>query len=168
MLRIDDWLSHLNLSDCNEKNVKVIKFIFLWMKYNEWYSKFGLGDSEGAQKLSDDKKVRDVYEQMKNKFLNGGDNITKGFAQIPLETNSNSNETRKGLYKNNNNLLCAYNEEVNCLCKYLKVVYKIRCNFFHGSKYPSETNVLLIVWAYETLKMFLQKLIDEGLIDLKL
>ena len=105
---------------------------------------------------------------MKNKFLNGGDNITKGFAQIPLETNSNSNETRKGLYKNNNNLLCAYNEEVNCLCKYLKVVYKIRCNFFHGSKYPSETNVLLIVWAYETLKMFLQKLIDEGLIDLKL
>lgn len=128
MLRIDDWLSHLNLSGCDEKNIKVIKFIFLWMKYNEWYSKLGLGDSDGAQKLSDDEKVRNVYEQMKNEFLYGGERITNGFLNIPLENNISI--PRKGLYKNNDNLLCAYNEEVNCLCKYLKVVYKIRCNFF--------------------------------------
>lgn len=166
MLRTEDWLSYLNISDISDKNIKAIKFIFLWMKYNEWYSKFGLGDSEGAMKLSDDKNARDLYEQIKNEFLNGGRSITTGFKKIPLENNSTI--SREGLYKKNGRLMCAYNDEVNCLCKYLKVVYKIRCNFFHGEKIPSNTNVSLIIWAYETLDMLLQKLVKENVIDLKL
>ena len=166
MLHTEDWLFYLNISDISDKNIKVIKFMFLWMKYNEWYSKFGLRDSEGAAKLSDDAKARDLYKQMKDEFLNGGRSITTGFKNIPLE---NGNLThREGLYKNNGKLLCAYNDDVNCLCKYLKVVYKIRCNFFHGDKLPSDTNVSLIIWAYETLDMLLQKLIRENVIDLKL
>lgn len=166
MLHTEDWLSYLNISDISDKNIKVIKFIFLWMKYNEWYSKFELRDSEGATKLSDDAEARNLYEQMKDEFLSGGCNVTTGFKNIPLE---NGNRThREGLYKNNGKLLCAYNDGVNCLCKYLKVVYKIRCNFFHGDKLPSDTNVSLIIWAYETLDMLLQKLIRENVIDLKL
>ncbi len=166
MLHTENWLFYLNISDISDKNIKVIKFMFLWMKYNEWYSKFGLRDSEGATKLSDDAKARDLYEQMKDEFLNGGRSITTGFKNIPLENNSNT--SRKGLYKKDGKLLCAYNDEVNCLCKYLKVVYKIRCNFFHGDKLPSSTNVSLIIWAYETLDMLLQKLIREKIINLKL
>ena len=136
------------------------------MKFNEWYSKYGLGDSEGAVKLSDNERVRDLYETIKCKFLNGGDSISTGFKNIPLI--NNSNVSRKGLYRKNGNLLCAYNDEVNCLCKYLKVIYKIRCNFFHGDKLPSETNVSLIVWSYETLDVFLHRLVQENVIDLKL
>lgn len=166
MIHTEDWLSYLHISNISDKNIKVIKFMFLWMKYNEWYSKFGLGDSEGATKLSDDKNARNLYEQVKNEFLNGGSHITKGFINIPLE--STNSISRKGLYKDNGKILCAYNDKVNCLCKYLKVVYKIRCNFFHGDKLPSDTNVSLIIWAYETLDMLLQKLIRENVIDLKL
>ena len=136
------------------------------MKYNEWYSKYRLGDLEGAMKLSDDVRARDLYEQMKDEFLSSGYNVTTGFKNIPIENNNPLH--REGLYKNNGKLLCAYNDDVNCLCKYLKVVYKIRCNFFHGNKLPAETNVLLIVWAYETLNIFLHRLIQENIIDLKL
>ena len=165
-LSTNDWIDYLNIHSLSDNKQKIIKFIFLWMKYNEWYSKYGLGDTEGSQKLSDINEARCIYEEIKNEFLYGGRIISRGFNDIPIE--SRPNEIRKGLYRDNGNLLCAYNSEVNCFCKYLKVIYKIRCNFFHGDKLPSETNILLIKWAYESLNMLLSKLKEHGIIEINL
>ena len=169
-LSVTDWIEYLNISNLNNDKQKIIKFIFLWMKYNDWYQKFNLRDREGALKLSDFIKATQKYRDIKNIILHGEQNsvsprITKGFLNIPKV---NGEINRQGLYDDSGNKIVAYNDDIHCLCKYLQVIYKIRCNFFHGAKSPDETNIALISWAYESLYLLLSEIQDQDDFNFKL
>lgn len=164
---MQSWIDYLNISSLDSRQQKIIKFIFLWMQYNDWYSStYHLSDSEGSQKISENFGARDIYETLKEEILNGGQDVSKGFLRIPVKHDSQI--PREGIYKDNGQLLCAYNRDVNCFCKYLKAVYKIRCNFFHGNKYPEEADIDLIIWAYESLNLLLAKLKQQRIIRISL
>ena len=166
-LTMQSWTEYLNLLSIDSRKQKIIKFIFLWMQYNDWYSStYHLSDSEGSQKISETSEARDIYETLKEEILTGGKDVSVGFLQIPV--NHNPQISREGIYKDNGQLLCAYNQNVNCFCKYLKVIYKIRCNFFHGNKYPKETDIDLIIWAYESLILLLKELKCKKIIKISL
>lgn len=154
-LTVKDWMRYLNLNDnIGADTISVIEFIFLWMKYNNWYSqKFkSLNDSKGAIELSENYRAKTTYNKLKNDFLTSFKNI-KGGHYLDIE--------RTGVCDNRNNEEIHYDEVADSLRDFLKIIYQIRCNFFHGSKAPDDTNVQLIKWASHCFKKFLYKFEEE-------
>ena len=155
-----DWLEKLDLLE--EDRQEIIKFVFLWMKYNGWYNNTfkKLRDRQGAIKLSDFLDAGICYEQFRQPFVNG-------FSKIQVKNYTNdgqaADEIRRGIYKPNGHTIEEpFSEGADCLCHFLKAVYKIRCNFFHGQKEkPDEINVKLIRWAYKSLSELFNALPDS-------
>ncbi|MBU0707324.1 hypothetical protein KKG41_03055 [Patescibacteria group bacterium] len=56
-----------------------------------------------------------------------------------------------------------FNENHQSCEDFFKVVYQIRCNFFHGSKEVSdEGNKKIIQWAYKYLNIFWKKFLNQN------
>ena len=48
-----------------------------------------------------------------------------------------------------------YKENKSSLKDFLIIIYKIRCNIFHGDKPPMDSNIKIIAWAYDCLNELL-------------
>lgn len=156
-LSIEDWLFWFKSDSLHQKQQDVLNFIFTWMKYNNWYSeKYKLQDRLGVVKLSENIEAQKVYETLRCKFVNE-------FKQIPCKV---SVADRLGLYRGKTSKIeVKFNDEYNGFYDYLMIIYKIRCNFFHGSKEPSKVNIQLISWAGKTLGELLKELKLQNIID---
>lgn len=160
-LTVTDWMDWLGIHQLEDREeVGVLRFIFLWMKYNNWYAqKYNLRDSQGAVRLSQDILASQIYEKyFKESFL-------EAFQRIETA----SSNPREGLYKGNGRreeIIAPFTVGSACLCKFLQLIYKIRCNFFHGEKVPSTIDVKLICWASESLCKLLEKLEEENIVNL--
>ncbi|MBR1916120.1 MAG: hypothetical protein IJ830_06780 [Alphaproteobacteria bacterium] len=151
-MNMEKWLKYLEAEGDDEKS-KVIKFIILWMAYNQWYNETYPkinGDKNRALQLSQDCKASTAYKDLKTKFLNS----FKYISSVDCEDGQ-----RDRLWKDSekeNEIL--FNDQ-NCdLKQFLTLTYQIRCNFFHGSKEYDEANKKLIAWAYDSLHLLFKTL----------
>lgn len=157
-LTVADWLFWLRKDTLPQDQQDVLHFMFTWMKYNNWYSKkYKLNDTQGAIALSKNRIAQEVYKFLRNDFVHS-------FKIIPHRSVQGNS---LGLYSDDEEkIIASFNSNKNNLYYYLKVVYKIRCNFFHGSKVPSVNNIKLIIWAGQTLDKLLIELKRNGVIDI--
>ncbi len=155
-LTVADWTFWMRGDLLPQEQQEVLHFMFTWMQYNSWYSKtYHMKDVLGSVQLSKNKAAQKVYNALKNGFV-------QSFKMIPYKDEQGS---RLGLY-GKEKIIARFNSNKNNLYYYLKVVYKIRCNFFHGSKVPSVNNIKLIIWAGQTLDKLLIELKRNGVIDI--
>lgn len=164
-MRIEQWLKFLN-ADNEEDRSKVIKFMILWMAYNKWYNDkyftlYGqFNDKKKAIELSKNEKALEIYEQLKKQFL-------VSFKNIPSLHCEKGQRDR--LWADSSiEVEVLFNDQHSDLLQFLTLIYQMRCNFLHGNKEQNAVNVELIVWAYDMLNMFLQKLIQKRIIELDL
>lgn len=151
-LRVSDWANELHINEYykdDKENRDVILFVFLWMKFNGYYNKNSDCSIELARVLeaSKDTKMDSIYKKKQDEYLDK-------FKRIPQDgSNEEDREKVRNFYKNTDEY---YNSGKNSLDDFLKVVYTIRCNFFHGNKVPDYNNKKLITWAYNCLQEILE------------
>lgn len=149
-MNIRKWLEFLD-ADNNEDRSKIIKFIFIWMKYNQWYNEAYpeiRGDKKKALEINKNKDAIDAYLPLKENFLNTFKNIPSIHCSIG---------SRDCLWADNaleNEVL--FNEQYCDLKQFLTLIYQIRCNFLHGDKELDKTNIKLVIWAHDSLYSFLK------------
>jgi len=161
-----EWISFLELNNkySNDENKrKCILFVFLWMAYNEYCNeKYGNKGSDKEKAISlatdatdqDAKLIQDLYEELKDKFVKSFEKIEG--ADTPRTYIKNYYEEarfykKNGQHKEQNE----YYKSGDDLGKFLSIIYTIRCNLFHGDKPPNNTNIKIIIWAYDCLSELL-------------
>lgn len=137
---------------------EVIDFMDLWMRYNNKYNELNpsLVNNKGlpleekqALALACNPDAQLAYENLKHEFVTS-------FTKIP-SLHCNNNE-RNRLWKDKDyQREILFNSEICSLENFLKVVFQLRCNVFHGSKELNDIDVMLISWA----KNCLQKLLND-------
>lgn len=143
LLEMDKWINYLDIENKYRNEAikkKCLLFIFLWLRYNEFYnSKIldNIGDKAKAIKLADDETFQQKYNELKENFL-------KKFKQI-----EGADTPRTWIKNIKNNEKIYYNDTQNSLKDFLTIIYTIRCNIFHGDKPPNNTNTKIIAWAYD-------------------
>ena len=149
---IDQWLNFLEANNDNPRS-KVIKFIILWMWYNQWYNEKYIKlykDKEKSLELAKDQHAQETYASIQ-------DNILRDFRNIPSVHCSTGMRDR--LWRDSRLEKEILFNEAHCdLKQFLKLIYQIRCNFLHGNKEENDVNIQLITWAYDNLYKFLKKL----------
>ena len=148
-LDMNQWITYLDVENKyqnEEIKKKCLLFIFLWLRYNEFYNfkiSDNIGDKAKAIKLADNKTCQQKYNDLKENFL-------KKFKQI-----EGANTPRTWILDIKSNKKFYYKEDKSSLKDFLIIIYKIRCNIFHGDKPPSDTNIKIIAWAYDCLNELL-------------
>lgn len=148
------------------------KFISLWISFNAFYNsseakckivgiKEACKRSEGELAIIE--KSCETFKDFK-KLTSSPESCFKCFQQYILDKPDNP-----GFIQNmRHELSCKKSRgkeysDVSCLSQYLRVVYQIRCNLFHGNKINDiEQDKVLIELACITLFEFLTSLYKEN------
>lgn len=152
-----NWIEYLEVNSkySSESDVgkrKVLEFIFLWLKVNEYYNQEYTNINKDKNKfleLKENLKIQNKYKQNSNKFLTEFATINYDRQPNYYVINMQHPDTKVYYYKPNKIGL----EDL------LKVIYQIRCNLFHGEKEPSGRDLDLISWAYDCLSILTQDVI---------
>ena len=144
-----DWIDYLKINENyngDDINKNCIKFVFLWIKYNNYYNKHYTKEKNTKYKYERErakalnlKIVRDRYDLLKEQFLDS-------FVDLP-----NNKSFRTYIMNLKSNHQIEFNINHSCLADFLETVYQIRCNLFHGDKLSREYDAKIISWAYESL-----------------
>mgnify|MGYP005777607565 CR=1 FL=1 len=143
LLDMDEWITYLDIKNkyqSEEIKKKCLLFIFLRLRYNEFYNlriSDNIGDKAKAIKLADDETCQQKYNELKENFL-------EKFKQI-----EGADTPRTWIKDIKNNEKIYYNNTHNSLKYFLTIIYIIRCNIFHGDKPPMDSNIKIIAWAYD-------------------
>lgn len=151
----DDIYSHLIVPkwidyafDKSKNNTILEKFVFLWFAFNAYYGKYlryELDEASGEEKLiSEMRAIKDSMELRPeaNFFVNKIKEIDC-FKKIKEKNVKKMHPDYKRPKGSETEVVERYNkfEDVNstnkqyCLNGYLRILYKVRCNLFHGTKY---------------------------------
>lgn len=134
-----DWIDYFN----NESNNNIKKFMPLWLQCNDYCNnKYGHDGSDKAKflKLKNIPEINDKYDTLKNKFLSSFNSLQINNQPRTYVVNMKRKHERN-----------FYTSEQSDIEHFLKVIYQIRCNYFHGGKQPVSDDLNLISWAYESL-----------------
>lgn len=150
-----NWIKYLQIDDKypeNEERNKVLKFIFLWIKCNEYYNNKYCdicGDKNKFIELKENITMQCNYSQYSEEFL------AKFEEFVP--------ERRPNCYvidmKHQNRKVYYHRFDKRRLEDLLKVIYQIRCNLFHGEKEPTSENIKFVCWAYDCLNILFKDII---------
>ncbi|MCX6745657.1 MAG: hypothetical protein NTX00_01405 [Candidatus Parcubacteria bacterium] len=141
-----------------EDNNSFDKFIYLWISFNAFY----VGINSDAPYKSEKELINKIIEEYKQLFFNLVQDMPVSFRNFQkyiegkIENRgfiqdlrfSISEESHKKRYNN-----------LKALCEFLKCVYQVRCNLFHGGKLLEDgQNETIVRLAYESLIVFLEKI----------
>ena len=168
MSKFCEWNEYLKrITNQKSLNEYFVNFMILWMAYNHYYNSLieiepelfstrdeKKKDSEKAIVIYKKEDLNLFYEQNKDEILRDFQNIPAfrglGIRNSVVDTRFNDISSDRNAY---------FNENANDLKHFLKAVYQIRCNLFHGDKTPYEsTDKALVVWAYNYLLLILHRL----------
>ncbi len=144
-----NWIEYLDIDNKYiDENAQrnILKFIFLWLKINEYCNK-----QYGSDKL-DTKKINKLSCEniLKEKYLTLKDDFLKKFSDLKKDGISRS-FVKDMRHPNNPKFNVKFDSLNYDLKNFLNIVYQIRCNLFHGEKEPSNENIELVLWAYDCL-----------------
>lgn len=141
------------------------QFIALWISFNAFFiakfkneftnSRFP-AEYEFLNKVKDDSSLKDLYQSLDkdsnfNDFLdfleNGNDDVGTHFPKKVADMRFESNESKAKEFSN-----------IDDFSQFIDVIYKIRCNLFHGNKSDSNpADKFLVEYAYKILEPYLKE-----------
>jgi len=126
------------------------RFISLWIAFNGWMKgKFGeaVQDSTLVERVKKSGEVQQIFENMKN---------DKKFAELLQQLSTYTVIDMR--YPNDNSRLKKYDGNLDSL---MGVLYRVRCNLFHGRKDVEEDqkDFELVRLSYQILLPFLKHLL---------
>jgi hypothetical protein len=128
------------------------EFTMIWFSFNSYYSKrYSHIGGEKNQIIEFAKDNKDLYESL----LTGKQAVFKNVLEKFTKTKSpEKRECVKDMGPNRRRCV-KFDSEYNSCEDFFKVLYQIRCNFFHGDKWPDfDQDKKLIQWAFEYFKIF--------------
>lgn len=135
------------------------KFAMLWFSFNSYYSgRYSNIRGEKNQIIEFAKDNKTLYESLLTGKQAGFKNVLEKF------TETKSPEKREYIkdMRPNGSRRVKFDSEHNSCEDFFKVLYQIRCNFFHGGKRSdSDQDKKLIQWAFEYFKIFWEIFLDE-------
>ena len=153
------WIKYLenHFDECKD----YFKFAMVWMSFNSYYaSRYNHIRGELNQIIEFAKDNKNLYLDLKGNELN---DVLAEFKNTGwLFDVSGDRSHVKNMCRNSNQEI--YFQESNQSCEdFFRVMYQIRCNFFHGSKEISDNgNKKLIKWAHKYLNIFWKKVLDRS------
>jgi len=140
-----NWIEYLDnhFDDC----LDYFKFAMIWMSFNSYYAiryKHITGEFNQVIEFSKDNEV--IYQ----KLLSEGSfsNIISDFENTKYLDGSGPRKKVIDM-RNGSGKECIFDGQHKSFEDFLKVIYQIRCNFFHGDKtMGNEYDKKLINWAY--------------------
>lgn len=151
-----EWFldANVNLS----KKQCILLFIANWLRYEHHINSSNVENVSHEDKcirtLSNIKKLSEKWINLKQKYLETFSSLKKDGLQ--------SREYVIDMHQSHHQNKKYFNNEHSSLNDFLKVLYQIRCNFFHGNKSPygpygpSSEDVQLICWASNALDEILR------------
>jgi hypothetical protein len=135
------------------------KFAMLWFSFNSYYSKkyFHIG-GEKNQVIKFAKDNKALYKSLLTGKQADFKNVLEKFTETKYPE---KRECIKDMRPNRSRCV-KFDSKHNSCEDFFKVLYQIRCNFFHGDKWPdSNQNKKLIHWAFEYFRIFWERFLDE-------
>lgn len=160
-MNCNDWFNTLSENSCQSR--KIIGFILLWMAFDDRVSQWVEAQDDIIKENGKLFQIRsfftsnlqNIYDDKKEDFINK-------FSKIP--GGERSLDKRVGLLSELEIIYYSNEQKYANSDIYAKVLYKLRNNFFHGSKENNDNNRELICWAFDTLSELLHiKYPDEFL-----
>lgn len=153
------WMEYLDhhFDECGN----YFRFAMVWMSFNSYYAlKYKNIRHEKDQVISFAKENTDLYKKlMGDEFKN----ILQGFRETGWLFNKPGERDCVVDMRLNSNNMVYFREGENSCTDFFKVLYQIRCNFFHGNKEVSDSrNEVLIRWSYEYLNIFWKKFLENN------
>ena len=147
MIQTNTWLDMIESFDTQEYE-DWFKFAMIWFYFNNYYNKrYAHVNGEKNKIIVLAKDNADYYEQS---FY--GVSIIEEFKT----KDSDGNKTYVVNMQNTNQKVFFDMSHKSCE-DFFKVLYQIRCNFFHGDKQPSnQYDKELVKWAGKNLLLFLK------------
>ena len=156
-----DWFDTLSKNEDESK--KIIGFILLWMAFDDKVSQWVETQNDIIKKSGRLFQIRSFFtSNLKNIYNNKKEDFVRKFSEIPGgERRLNK---RVGLLLELEIIYYSNEPKYANSDIYTEVLYKLRNNFFHGSKENNENNRELLCWAFDTLSELLHiKYPDEFL-----
>jgi len=131
------------------------KFSMLWFSFNNHYSeRYSHIRGEWNQILEFSKDNSKLYDELVKNALK---DTVKEFSDTKKFGRKDVKDMRIDSIKK-----APFGDENKSAEDFFKVLYKIRCNFFHGKKLPyNDEDNKLIKWAYKHLRIFCEAFLDE-------
>ncbi|MEM3473640.1 MAG: hypothetical protein QW735_03530 [archaeon] len=151
------WIDAIN--KFTWKNFKSwFNFAMLWFSFNSYYSeKYANIEGEWNQIKQFANDNKNLYESLFSKEKTGFSNVLKEFQQ----TGSYGRDGVKDMRPNSTKYVKFDNEHKSCE-DFFRVLYQIRCNFFHGDKQPFyEEDIKLVDWAYKYFSIFWESFLND-------
>jgi len=150
-----DWLDFLRHGIYSE-DTPFLKFAILWLSFNAYLNERNSGIERDFDKVENFSNGTSAIIQFEETF-----DIKKLINEFKA-TRSDGREfvenvrTKKTAYRK------YFNSENNTFLDYMKVIYQIRCNFFHGDKIPLDNDdKKLVQWAYSSFFEYWSKYIEN-------
>lgn len=135
------------------------EFAMLWFSFNSYYSeRYSHIGREKSKIIEFAKDYKDLYKSLLADEKIDFKNVLEKF------TETKSPEKREFVkdMKSNTGRCVKFDIENKSCEDFFKVLYQIRCNFFHGDKSSdSDQDKKLIQWAFEYFRIFWKKFLDE-------
>jgi len=135
------------------------KFTMLWFSFNSYYSeRYSHIGEEKKEIIKFAKDNKDLYKSLLADEKTDFKNVLEKFR----ETKSPEKREFVKDMKSNTNSCVKFDTENRSCEDFFKVLYQIRCNFFHGDKRSdSDQDKKLIKWAFEYFWIFWERFLDK-------
>ncbi|MBX9867074.1 MAG: hypothetical protein K2Y14_09165 [Burkholderiales bacterium] len=141
-------------ADLNQPEYDIfIKFIILYVSFNGYtFAKYGSSDNNQINKFSEDSTHIAIYNSLNE---NSEFNTFYNYVNNGNRAQKNCGGVRSCKYDK----LYKFNSANKSLHDYMKAIYAVRCNLFHGSKdLDVDNDKLIVTSAYTSFKVFIEKL----------
>lgn len=161
------WIEFLEVGVYRDQS-PYLKFAVLWLSFAGYLLKRYPDKDHDIQRLkafcADPINIR-IYSEL----INSEDYYQKvsSFRNIPTD-NGNPRESIKEVGKLNPKESIFRVEDYRSFDMFIMVIYKIRCNFFHGGKIPfNNSDREIVAWAYHVFLIFWKNCINKTILDTK-
>jgi hypothetical protein len=135
------------------------KFAMLWFSFNSYYSdRYSHIRGEGNQLIEFAKDNKSLYESLLSDEQANFKNVLDKFAKTKSPSRDGVKDMRQGSSK-----YVKFDSKHKSSEDFFKVLYQIRCNFFHGDKLPFfKEDKKLIHWAFKYFKIFWERFLERN------
>lgn len=154
-----NWIEYLDnhFDDC----LDYFKFAMVWMSFNSYYSiryKHINGELNQITEFIKDNEL--IYSELTHEV--SFSNVVLDFENTKYLDGSGPRKKVIDM-RNGSRKECIFDSSHNSFENFLKVIYQIRCNFFHGDKIlGNEYDKKLIIWAYNYLNILWKKFLENN------
>jgi len=135
------------------------KFVMLWFSFNSYYSeRYSDINGEKNQITEFAKDNKNLYKSLLADKQADFKNVLEKFTETKSPSRDRVNDMRP-----NTNKYVEFKSEHKTCEDFFNVLYQVRCNFFHGDKWPdSDEDKKLVQWVFKYFGIFWERFLEEN------